>query len=104
MPDLLKNYNLDESFLANLTSAVQFGFIAGTLVFAVFTVADRFSPSWVFFICSVVAGLFNLGINISGIPVEGLLLFRFFTGFFLHHFFYLFGDKGVGVIHDLACW
>jgi MFS family permease len=83
MPDIIKNFALEESFLAHLTSAVQFGFITGTLVFALFTIADRFSPSVIFFSCSVIAGLFNLGIIIQGIPPSSLLLVRFFTGFFL---------------------
>ncbi|MGG9963143.1 MFS transporter [Ferruginibacter sp. SUN106] len=83
MPDIIKKFTQDESFLANLTSAVQFGFITGTFIFALFTIADRFSPSVVFFSCSVIAALFNLGIIINGIPTSALLLFRFFTGFFL---------------------
>jgi len=83
MPDIIRNFNLDASFLAALTSAVQFGFIVGTLVFAVLTVSDRFSPSLVFFICSIIGGVFNLGITIQGIHSVELLLFRFLTGFFL---------------------
>ena len=83
MPDIIKNFNLDPTFLANLTSAVQFGFIIGTLVFALLTISDRFSPSLVFFCCSIIAGLFNLGMSIEGINAGGLLAFRFFTGFFL---------------------
>jgi MFS family permease len=83
LPDIIKQYNLDVSFLANLTSVVQFGFIAGTLFFAVFTIADRYSPSLVFFVCSIIAGAFNLGIIIPLISPQGLLVFRFFTGFFL---------------------
>lgn len=83
MSDIVKNFHLGTGFLAHLTSAVQFGFITGTLAFAVSTVSDRFSPSLVFFFSSIVAGLFNLGIIIEGIHATGLLLFRFFTGFFL---------------------
>ena len=83
VPDIIKNLNLDQYFLANLTSAVQFGFIIGTLVFALLTISDRFSPSLIFFCCSIIAGLFNLGISIEGIDSTGLLTFRFFTGFFL---------------------
>ena len=51
---LAKDFHLAQDFLAHLTSAVQFGFITGTLVFAVFTISDRFSPSRVFFISSIV--------------------------------------------------
>ena len=83
IPDLIKNIDLDSSFIANLTSAVQFGFISGTFVFALFTIADRFSPSLVFFCCAIIAALSNLGITIEGISFAPLLAFRFFTGFFL---------------------
>ena len=83
LADIIKTLGLDPGFLANLTSSVQLGFIAGTLVFALFSIADRFSPSKVFFACSVIAAVFNLVICISGISSGELLLFRFLTGFFL---------------------
>ncbi len=83
LPDLIQSFHLEPTFLAHLTSAVQFGFIAGTFVFALLTIADRFSPSLVFFICSILAGLFNLGIVIDNINSTELLVFRFSTGFFL---------------------
>ncbi|HMG92698.1 MAG TPA: MFS transporter [Chryseolinea sp.] len=81
--DIIKTFQLEESFLANLTSSVQFGFISGTFVFAVLTIADRFSPSRVFFVSSILAALCNLGITINGIDSTTLLFFRFLTGFFL---------------------
>ena len=81
--DIARDLHLPDYFLAHLTSAIQFGFISGTLIFAVFTVADRFSPSVVFFCSSILAGLFNLGISIPGIDSTEVLLFRFLTGFFL---------------------
>ncbi len=81
--DIIKDLNLDQHFLAHLTSAIQLGFIAGTLVFAVFTISDRLSPSFVFFCSSILAGLFNLGISIYNIGPTEILLFRFLTGFFL---------------------
>jgi len=82
MPDIIRDFQLEPDFLAHLTSAVQVGFITGTLVFAVLTIADRFSPSLVFFISSVLAALFNLGMVLPVQPT-GLLLFRLLTGFFL---------------------
>jgi MFS family permease len=81
--DLANHFNIDEIFLANLTSAVQFGFITGTLVFALLTIADRFSPSLVFFCCAIIAAVFNIAISIEGINTNHILAFRFFTGFFL---------------------
>ena len=83
LPDLIKSLDADDGLLANLTSAVQLGFITGTLIFAVLNIADRFSPSKIFFYCAIIAGLFNLGICISEISVTGILMFRFLTGFFL---------------------
>lgn len=83
LPDLAKSINQEPGFLAHLTSAVQFGFISGTLLFAILTISDRFSPSVVFFVCSVLAALTNLAIMADGIQSAGLLLFRFLTGFFL---------------------
>jgi MFS family permease len=74
---------LAPGFLAHLTSVIQFGFITGTLVFAVFTISDRFSPSRVFFGSALLAALFNLGVSIPGLGVVELLLLRFLTGFFL---------------------
>lgn len=81
--DLVINYNLQESALGHLTSAVQIGFIFGTLSFAIFTIADRFSPSKVFFICSGIGALFNLGIIVESNTLTSLLSLRFLTGFFL---------------------
>lgn len=83
LPDLVKNFDLEPGFLAHITSAVQFGFISGTFVFALLTIADKFSPSLVFFISSILASLFNLGILVDDISSITLLLFRFLTGFFL---------------------
>ena len=83
LPDIIINLHLHESFLAHLTSAVQFGFITGTLVFAVLTISDRFSPSRVFFASALVASLCNLAMSMNGIHITGLLCFRFLTGFFL---------------------
>jgi MFS family permease len=81
--DIMDDLHLNTSFLGNLTSAVQFGFISGTLVFALLTIADRFPPSSVFFFSSIFAGLFNLGITLPNIQESDVLLYRFLTGFFL---------------------
>ena len=83
LPDIIVTLHLHPNFLAHLTSAVQIGFITGTLVFAVLAISDRFSPSLVFFVSSVIAAIFNLAITIEGIHSISLLSFRFLTGFFL---------------------
>ena len=81
--DIAKQFHLTPAFLAYLTSAVQSGFIAGTLVFAILSISDRFSPVLVFFISAIIAALFNLAISYSAINLTLLILFRFMTGFFL---------------------
>jgi len=83
MSDLLTNFNLNESALGHLTSAVQFGFISGTLIFALLTISDRFSPSKVFFFCALIAAVFNLGTIIENNSLFTLLSLKYFTGFFL---------------------
>ncbi len=81
--DLIDNFFLNNNALGFLTSAVQFGFIIGTLIFAILTIADRFSPSKVFFISAFVGAFLNLGILWDGNNLTSLLLLRFLTGFFL---------------------
>lgn len=83
MNDLVSTFQLNASALGYLTSAVQLGFIAGTLIFALLTIADRYSPSKVFFICAVIAGFLNLGVIFQNNTISSLLSFRFLTGFFL---------------------
>jgi MFS family permease len=81
--DMARELNLDQHFLAHLTSIIQFGFIIGTMVFAIFTISDRYSPSIVFFWSAILGGLFNIGLCIYHINASQILLFRFLTGFFL---------------------
>lgn len=83
MNDLISRFQLAEQALSYLTSSVQVGFIIGTLTFAVLTIADRFSPSKVFFGSAVMGALFNLGIIWEGNVLGSILLTRFCTGFFL---------------------
>ncbi|GAL68648.1 MFS transporter [Jejuia pallidilutea] len=81
--DLIENFNLEFSALAHLTSAVQFGFIIGTFVFAIFSIADRFSPSKVFFACATVAAAINSLTILQTNTIESLFFIRLATGFFL---------------------
>ena len=66
-----------------ILSSVQFGFISGTLTFALLMVVDRFSPSWVFLVCSFLAALCNLVLLDDSLSKISLLAARFGTGFFL---------------------
>ena len=81
--DLVIHFSLPENTLAHITSAVQFGFIIGTLVFAILSIADRFSPSKVFVISALIAAIFNLMIIWDQNTLTSILILRFLTGFFL---------------------
>ncbi|SDH04429.1 Predicted arabinose efflux permease, MFS family [Psychroflexus sediminis] len=83
MSELVITYNLPPSALGHLTSAVQLGFILGTLIFAVLSIADRFSPSRVFFVSAILGAVFNLAIIWEAHSLSTLLLCRVMTGFFL---------------------
>ena len=69
--------------VGTLTSAVQLGFIAGTLVFALLAVADRHSPRWVFLLCSLAGAACALVAALVPPQFETLILLRAATGFCL---------------------
>ncbi len=81
--ELTLKTGLGNEIIGYVLSSVQFGFIIGTLVFAVFMIADRFSPTKVFMICSILGALSNLVLLSDEISKWTLLLARFGTGFFL---------------------
>lgn len=84
--DLQRAFHLGEGAVGDLTAAVQIGFILGTLLFALLSVADRFSPVRVFFLSSLAGAAFNLGPVMVYHWAPGsagslqLLVFRFLTG------------------------
>jgi len=83
LADLIENFHLGEDVLPHFTSAVQFGFITGTLIFAFLAIADRFSPSQVFFVSAIMAASANFCTILEGNSFISLLTIRFITGFFL---------------------
>ncbi|MEE8265486.1 MAG: MFS transporter [Acidiferrobacterales bacterium] len=81
--DLQQVWGLGGDALGYMTSAVQLGFIVGTLGFAFFAISDRFSPRIVFFVSSILGAVSNLGIYLFTDGLSSLLVFRFITGLFL---------------------
>jgi MFS family permease len=81
--DLEQHWGAGAGALGYVTSAVQLGFIAGTLAFAFFAIADRYSPRNVFFVCSLAGAASNLGLYVTATHFGGVLALRFATGFFL---------------------
>jgi MFS family permease len=86
LPDLQRELGLAGNAVASITSAVQLGFIAGTLVFAVLAIADRFLPSRVFLACALLGAIANalvIATPALAEPYPAILALRFATGFFL---------------------
>ncbi|WP_337180025.1 MFS transporter, partial [Hydrogenophaga borbori] len=83
MPDLQRELGWADSAVGTLTSALQFGFIAGTLVFALMAIADRFPPRLVFLVCALAGAACTVGAWWTVRDFTALLLWRFATGFFL---------------------
>ncbi len=81
--DFAKQFTVGFNILGYLLSSVQFGFIVGTLTFALGTISDRFSPSKVFMISAILGALCNIALLLTDITVFQVLLARFGTGFFL---------------------
>lgn len=81
--DLQAALGLPGAALGWVTSAVQLGFIAGTLAFAFFAIADIASPRLVFFACALAGAAANAASFALAEGLSSLLALRFATGFFL---------------------
>lgn len=83
LPDLQRGWALPAAALATVTTAVQLGFVAGTLVFALLTLADRFRPTRVFLACALLGALCNAAIAFLDGQFALLVALRFAVGFLL---------------------
>lgn len=79
---LQQQLGLDPAAVGHLTTAVQLGFISGTLLFAVSGLADRWKASRIFFVCALLGAGTNLGFTLAG-GLNDALVWRFLTGFSL---------------------
>ena len=83
MPDLQLAWGLPPTAVGSLTSAVQLGFVAGTLVFALAMLSDRFAPPRVFLVCSLLGAALNAMTVFANGDLGVLLALRFSVGFLL---------------------
>jgi MFS transporter, DHA1 family, inner membrane transport protein len=83
MPDLNQAWGLPVATVGMLTSAVQLGFVAGTLVFALLMLADRFAPPRVFLVCSLLGAIVNASMLFAQGQLWLLAASRFGVGFLL---------------------
>jgi MFS family permease len=83
LPALQSAWGLAPESIGSVTTAVQAGFIMGTLVFAVLAISDRFSPRLIFLACALLGAAANAAILLPGADLWRLLAMRFATGFFI---------------------
>jgi DHA1 family inner membrane transport protein len=83
MPDLQRELGWPATAVGTLTSALQLGFIAGTLVFALLALADRLPARALFLGCSLAGAAATVGAWAGVRDFEALLAWRFLTGFCL---------------------
>jgi len=80
LPQIQQTWNLPKDSIAQITSSVILGFILGTLLFALTSLADRFHASKVFFVSAILGAILNSSVLLTGESFTGLLIFRFLTG------------------------
>lgn len=80
MPDLQRSAGLPAATTGWLTAAVQLGFIAGTLGFALLAVADRFSPRRVFLACTLAGAALAVATALLPPTLSTLIALRVATG------------------------
>jgi MFS family permease len=78
--DLVRAWGLTPADIGSLTSAVQLGFISGTLVFALSGLADRFPASRIVAACAVFGALANAGFALLATGLTDAWVYRFLTG------------------------
>lgn len=77
--ELAAAWDITAAQIGHLTSAVQLGFIAGTLIFAVSGLADRWPASRIFLVCALAGAIANAAFAFAAGPADALL-WRFVTG------------------------
>jgi MFS family permease len=78
--DLERAWGLHAAGVGALTSAVQLGFITGTLLFALSGLADRFPASRIFAVCAVLGAASNAGFALLAEGMADASVWRFATG------------------------
>jgi MFS family permease len=80
LPDMAEEAGADETKLAWLSSAVQAGFVGGSLLFAFIGIPDRIDPRRVFAFCAVGTAVTNVMLLVVPIGGWSAIILRFTTG------------------------
>jgi MFS family permease len=81
--DLMRAWGVGPAALGPLTSAVQAGFIAGTLIFSLSGLADRYRASRIFAVSALFGAAANAGFAWFAGGIADGMVYRFATGFAL---------------------
>ena len=73
-------WNLTPASVGRLTIAVQVGFVIGALLIAVFNLADRFSPRWLFMCGSLLGATVNAALVLEQVGYSTAIVLRGMTG------------------------
>jgi MFS family permease len=83
VPALTKEWRLTESEVSWISIAVQFGFVAGTLISAIFNLSDIISARHLFVVSSLAGALANASFGLFAEHSGPAIALRFLTGLFL---------------------
>ncbi|WP_111413840.1 MFS transporter [Billgrantia lactosivorans] len=78
--DLMRTWHVSAADIGWMTSAVQVGFILGTLTMALGGLADRYRASRIFVCCALAGALFNAGFALLPEGLASALVLRFLVG------------------------
>ena len=80
VPSLIVEYGLSPRRASMMTSAVQIGFVVGTLISAVLSLADRLDPRRFFMASALIAAIANGALLLVVPTSDWVVVFRFITG------------------------
>jgi MFS family permease len=80
VPSLIAEYGLSPGRASMMTSAVQIGFVAGTLISALLSLADRLDPRRFFMASALIAAIANGALLLVAPTSDWVVVFRFITG------------------------
>jgi MFS family permease len=80
VPALSREWNLSSSQVSWLANAVQFGFVAGTLLSATLNLADIITTRHLFAICALLGALTNAFFGLYAYDPQTAIVLRFLTG------------------------
>ena len=83
VPALTREWRLSETAAGWLTLSVQIGFVAGTLLSALFNLPDIISPRHLFTLTAICGAIVNAAFGWFAHSAQAGITLRFFTGMFL---------------------